>query len=97
MIVPTGTRNNIARLNTDGTTDQSFFADIDLTVRAIAVQKDGKILIGGDFTSINGVPRKYLARLNPNGSRDTSFLDEIAGPRWQVKSRRAPKVTVTRW
>src|SRR5438445_2641646 len=61
----------IARLNTDGTTDQSFFADIDLTVRAIAVQKDGKILIGGDFTSINGEPRKYLARLNPNGLRAT--------------------------
>ena len=32
-------------------------------------QSDGKILIGGDFTSYNGVAQQqYLARLNANGS-----------------------------
>ena len=49
------TPNRIARLNLDGTVDQSFsqkwqsdgFND---TVRVLAVQSDGKILAGGDFT-----------------------------------------------
>jgi uncharacterized delta-60 repeat protein len=33
-------------------------------------QPDGKILLGGHFTSVLGVPRNYLARLNPDGSLD---------------------------
>jgi len=45
----------------------------DATVRAIAVQADGKILIGGMFTHFNGVPRRGLARLNVNGSVDSDF------------------------
>ena len=36
-------------------------------VRAVAVQADGKILIGGEFTAINGTGRNRLARLNSNG------------------------------
>lgn len=42
-------------------------------VRSIAVQPDGKLVIGGDFTSYNGTPRNYLARLNADGSLDLSF------------------------
>ena len=33
-------------------------------VLATAVQPDGKIIIGGNFTSVLGVPRSNLARLN---------------------------------
>lgn len=43
------------------------------SVAAIAVQTDGKIIIGGFFTQVNGVNRNNLARLNPNRTLDTSF------------------------
>ena len=48
------------------------------TVRVVVVQPDGKILIGGDFTTLspNGgaaVTRNRIARLNPDGTLDTAF------------------------
>lgn len=49
-------------------------AGISGTVVAVAVQpSDGKILIGGDFTLVGGVTRNHLARLNSDGSLDTTF------------------------
>src|SRR5262245_62050081 len=42
-------------------------------VFAITVQADGKILVGGTFTSLGGLPRTNLARLNVDGSVDPSF------------------------
>src|SRR3954462_12577803 len=47
-------------------------------IHVVVVQSDGKILIGGDFTSLspNGGPvvtRNHIARLNPNGTLDTAF------------------------
>lgn len=68
-------RNGIARLNGDGSVDASFNVGTgpNKPVRAMALQDDGKILIGGDFTSVNGTNRNYVARLNANGSLDLSF------------------------
>ena len=48
------------------------------TIYAVVVQPDGKILLGGDFTSLspNGgalVTRKHIARLNPDGTLDAAF------------------------
>ena len=68
--------NRIARLNTDGSFDTNFNvggAGVNGPVYAVAIQSDGKILIGGYFTSYNGTPSKYIARLNTDGSLDTSF------------------------
>jgi hypothetical protein len=42
-------------------------------VNAIAVQDDGKIVIGGSFVAVNDVPRTNIARLNPNGSVDLTW------------------------
>jgi len=69
------TRNRIARLNADGTLDTSFDpgSGANQTIQTISLQPDGKILVGGDFTSFNGVARNRLARLNSDGSLDTSF------------------------
>jgi uncharacterized delta-60 repeat protein len=68
-------RNRIARLNPDGSNDGSFNIGTGANgvVRIIFLQPDGKIIIGGDFTSFNGVSRNYIARLNSDGSLDTSF------------------------
>jgi len=50
------------------------------TVNATVVQPDGKIVIGGKFTDLDGTARISLARLNPNGSHDTSFVSPfVAG------------------
>ena len=50
-------------------------------VLCIAVQKDGKAVIGGLFTAVNGVPRQNLARLNPDGSLDKEFISQaVMGP-----------------
>lgn len=71
-------RNHIARLNTDGSLDTTFDPGSGTSgqngnVMAIAVQSDGQILIGGAFTTYNGVARSGIARLNADGSLDTSF------------------------
>jgi uncharacterized delta-60 repeat protein len=50
-----------------------FDPNVNGSVFAIAVQSSGKIVIGGIFTSVNGVARDNLARLNPDGTLDTSF------------------------
>jgi uncharacterized delta-60 repeat protein len=68
--------NGIGRLKTDGKPDTTFNPGglgANATVYALAVQTDGKVIIGGDFTAVNGVSRNRLARLNADGSLDTSF------------------------
>jgi uncharacterized delta-60 repeat protein len=67
--------NKIIRLNSDGTVDGTFNigTGFDLTVWAIEVQSDGKILVGGDFTQYNGNSHPHLIRLNSNGSVDNTF------------------------
>ncbi len=68
-------RQNIARLNADGSLDTTFNsgAGPNSTTFAIALQADGKILISGNFTIFNGTPRGRIARLNADGSLDTTF------------------------
>jgi uncharacterized delta-60 repeat protein len=68
-------RNHIARLNTDGTLDTTFNpgAGANSSVNAIAIQLDGKIIIGGFFTSYGGIGRNRIARLNTDGTLDSTF------------------------
>ncbi len=72
--------NRIARLNPDGSVDGSFNPVVTgSAVVSLAVQTDGKILVGGVFTMLAGVPRSNIARLNPDGSLDTSFNPGTGG------------------
>ncbi len=66
---------NIARLNPDGTVDSSFNVGSgpNAPVSALALQNDGKIVIGGDFNMVDTNSANFLARLNVNGSVDTNF------------------------
>jgi uncharacterized delta-60 repeat protein len=68
-------RNQIARLNRDGTVDASFAPGLgpDGAVHTLAYQPDGKLLVGGTFTNWGVVKRVRVARLNSDGSLDTSF------------------------
>ncbi len=57
--------------------DASFTANIGTgfnnTVAQVVRQSDGKFVVGGNFTSFNGVTRNRLARLNADGTPDTAF------------------------
>lgn len=67
----------LVRLNADGSRDSEFTAangsGANNFIRAITVQADGKILVGGQFSSWNGSTNRGLVRLNQDGSLDTSF------------------------
>lgn len=68
-------RGGILRMNADGTLDTTFAVGTGFSSnpQSIAVQGDGKIVVAGLFTSFNGTARNYIARLNANGSLDTTF------------------------
>jgi uncharacterized delta-60 repeat protein len=70
--------NSIARLNTDGTFDDSFGIGLDNGfsegfVVCLLEQTDGKIVVGGYLSDYNGNPCMNIARLDANGNFDTTF------------------------
>ncbi|WP_224958214.1 MBG domain-containing protein [Geomonas subterranea] len=74
--------DNVARFSAAGLYDGSFRPVSPAgAVRALALQEDGKILIGGEFAG--GALPDYLARLNPDGTPDPfdPGLDLVAGSR----------------
>jgi len=77
-------RNHLARLNTDSTLDTTYdpaFSNLAGTVvSTLAVQADGKILLGGSFANIGGEASDNFIRFNADGSLDTSFIPEVDGP-----------------
>jgi uncharacterized delta-60 repeat protein len=68
-------QNRIARLNSDGSLDTTFDVGTgaNFTVQTTSIQSDGKVIIGGVFTSYNGTSQNRIARLNSDGSLDTTF------------------------
>jgi uncharacterized delta-60 repeat protein len=81
-------QSGIALLNSDGTRDTTFnptfefftsprfpsFADI----YAFLVEADGKIMVGGGFNRVNGIPHGNLIRLNSDGTSDTTYTGSLA-------------------
>jgi uncharacterized delta-60 repeat protein len=82
--------NRIARLTATGTLDTSFTTAAGTAansiVRALNLQLDGKILVGGDFGTFSGATRANLVRLNANGSADSAFLNGLTGPSGSVSA-----------
>lgn len=73
---------NLVRLNADGTLDPSFDAgaSTDRTIHCMVLQPDGKLVTGGNFFSYGGFVgfiHPFLARVNPDGSADTLFRNNI--------------------
>ena len=64
--------SELALINADGSIDTAFNPAPNGSVFAVSVQSDGKIILGGGFTMINGVTRSYIARLNADGTLDTT-------------------------
>ncbi len=74
---------NVARYNADGSIDDTFtsgdgYPGTNGPVMAVSVQSDGKVLIGGNFNTIFGHPRRGLARLNADGSLDNPLMMQNA-------------------
>ena len=65
----------LVRLNSDGTIDSTFVTGTGFNsqVDAIVIQSDGKIIVGGLFTTFNGSTENRIIRLNSNGTKDTTF------------------------
>ncbi|GEM_PF-1395656 len=72
-----GETNFVFRLNGDGSKDDGFTCEIpndfSSSVTGIHLQSDGRMVIVGEFTLVNGVARNNVARLNADGSTDESF------------------------
>ena len=77
-------RNHIARLNPDGSLDAAFNPNADFSVGAFAVQTDGKILVGGSFTSIGGQMRHKFARLDATTGLADSFNPNPDSVVWSI-------------
>ncbi len=71
--------SRIVRWNADGSVDEGFCPRASggsyglPEVSSLALQEDGKILVGGDFTALCGQPRYNIGRLNPDGTLDVDF------------------------
>lgn len=82
-------RNGIARLNPDGTLDQGFDPAPGAEggrfngLYSVAVQPDGKILVGGDFTMLGGQPRLNIGRLNNNTPATERLGSDSSTVVWQ--------------
>jgi uncharacterized delta-60 repeat protein len=76
-------RPTVVRLNADGSVDSSFqtpFGDFGSTAYALALQPDGRILVGGGMQIVEGESiYNSLVRLHPNGSRDSTFSSSVTG------------------
>lgn len=68
--------NRIIRLNSDGTVDGSFVigTGFDLTAKGLALQTDGRVIVGGYWSDYNGTARNRIIRLEANGSVDATFV-----------------------
>lgn len=72
-------QNGIIRLNSDGGVDINFnkVTGANGRVKSLAIQSNGKILIGGAFSSFNGTACNRFTRLNESGSLDTKFNNKL--------------------
>jgi uncharacterized delta-60 repeat protein len=80
--------NRVCRLNANGSVDQNFGLGngINNAALALALQSDGRIIVGGQFSQVDLTLRNNLARLNTNGSVDLSFDPGPNGPSGDVNA-----------
>ncbi|HWB02651.1 MAG TPA: delta-60 repeat domain-containing protein [Verrucomicrobiales bacterium] len=92
-------RNRIARLLPDGnvegtaTFDAGTGADGNVTT-GITLQANGKILLTGDFTSIDGQPRNQIARLNNDPASEVLTVPDNTRIKW-LRGGSAPEISQT--
>lgn len=79
--------NGIVRLYQNGSVDTSFNVGSGIydsyfgqgnSIISMAIQADGKIVLGGKFNEFNEIIVNKFARLNPDGSIDNTFINSIS-------------------
>src|SRR6266480_4891015 len=81
------TNTTLARLNSDGSVDGSFMWGTFITsgVSDMALMPNGKIFVAASLISVNGISRTNVARVNADGTIDTTFTaDPMVGSPTQV-------------
>jgi uncharacterized delta-60 repeat protein len=96
-------RDSLGRLNADGTLDTSFnpgataSPDVSIpTVRSMALQGDGKILVGGHFQTLGGQNRYHIGRLNNTEPATHSLVFDGSNLTW-MRGGTSPEVWRTRF
>ena len=82
-------RKQIVRLNADGSLDNSFSSGtgVDANILDMALQNNGKLLIGGFFTTYNGINKQGIVELNNDGSISNTFNVDLAANYYVTKIR----------
>jgi uncharacterized protein (TIGR03437 family) len=70
-------RQTLERLNADGSPDPSFAPALSGTANSLLLQPDGRMVLDGGSTNLDGTRRNYLVRLNADGSLDASFTPGV--------------------
>ncbi len=91
-------RGRVARLNPDGTLDPTFDVGTGAndTVFALVVQPNSAVLIGGDFTEVDGLPRQRIARLHGDERFRLNLLQFSAASYTVAEDARVATITVVR-
>ena len=81
-----GSPQYVGRFNSDGTLDNAFSQTANSPLYSVSLQTDGRIIVGGTMTTVGGVSRSGIARLNSNGALDSSFQigSGTNNPVWSV-------------
>ena len=77
--------------------DLDFNPVADQEVSTLAVQPDGKIVVGGGFTTLGGAVRNYIGRLNTDGSLDTNLNPGEGGGVYSLALQADDRILVGGW
>jgi uncharacterized delta-60 repeat protein len=84
----------IARLENNGAFDDSFVGQDNTKTETVRFQTDGKILIGGYFSEVDGVTQNNLARLNSDGTLDATYTPSIDNFVWSMAVQPNDRVVI---
>lgn len=72
---PPSSKGSLIRYTSTGSLDGSFSSfTYNGGINDISIDENGKIIVGGNFTTVSGSNYNKILRLNANGSKDTSFI-----------------------
>lgn len=91
-------RAKVARIHANGTVDTSFVAPAlagsNADVIEAVTQSDGRVIIGGRFTSVGGTARGFVARLEANGALEPGFDPNANSQVWALDLDASGRVLV---
>jgi len=82
LFINSAASKKLCLYNLDGSLDSEFQTNIgtgaNLNIRKGLLDADGKIVLIGDFTTFNDIPKSNIVRLNPNGTIDETFVTTVS-------------------